>query len=338
MGTAGHMSPEQAAGLSVTPASDWYSVGVMLYEAMTGELPFKGSPDEIVIAKQTRTPVAPSAHVERLPEDLSRLCVALLDRDPKRRPTGREVIALLKGGDQDLIDAPETNRPFPLVGRSRQRQVLDSLFALLLQRKAEAVFVFGRTGTGKTTLIRSFLDNLVRQDEAVVLSGRCYERESVPYKALDSLIDSLARYLKGQPVRQTESLLPEDVAFLARVFPVLQSVEAVAAARRQSPDLPDQQELRRRAFAGLRKLLTRLGEQAPLILAIDDLQWGDVDSAVLLSDLLRAPDAPVLLFIGCFRSEDSERSPFLREIRKSMTNEPGAVVPRELAVEALDSD
>ncbi len=67
-----------------------------------------------------------------------------------------------------------------------------------------SLFVFGRTGTGKTTLIRSFLDELLERDEAVVLSGRCYERESVPYKALDSLIDALARYLKGLPAEEAE--------------------------------------------------------------------------------------------------------------------------------------
>ena len=147
----------------------------------------------------------------------------------------------------------------------------------------------------------------------------------MPYKALDSLIDALARHLKGLPARKVQALLPPDVAFLARVFPVLQSVEAVAAARRDAPEMPDQQELRRRAFAGApRAAGNGSAKQRPLVLAIDDLQWGDVDSAILLSDLLCSPQSPVLLFLGCFRSEDVERSPFLSEIRKSIAGRPAA--------------
>jgi len=335
VGTVGHMSPEQAAGRPVTAASDWYGVGVMLYEAMTGRLPFAGTADEVFIAKQTQAPPALDSLVSGLPADLVSLCMALLDRDPAKRPTGRDMITHLRGLVPDLLDVPELHRPLPLIGRSRHRQVLDGLFTALRRRATESVFVFGRTGTGKTTLIRSFLDNLIQKDDAVVLAGRCYERESVPYKALDNLIDALARHLKVLPGRETAGLLPPDVAFLARVFPVLSSVEAVALARREAPEMPDQQELRRRAFAALRELLKRLGERRPLILAIDDLQWGDVDSAILLSDLICSSSSPVLLFIGCFRSEDLERSPFLNEIRKSIAALPGLVDHRELAVEAL---
>ena len=336
VGTVGHMSPEQAAGESVSTASDWYSVGVMLFEAMTGQLPFAGTPEEVLAAKQQQPAPSPDTLVEGLPQDLVRLCVALLDRDVANRPGGRDVIARLSGGVPEPLDQSEPARAFPLIGRSRHRQVLDGGLATLHRRKTVSLFVFGRTGTGKTTLVRSFLDELLEREDAVVLSGRCYERESVPYKALDSLIDSLARYLKGLPPDQAASLLPPDVGFLARAFPVLQSLEAIAAARRLSPEeMPDQQELRRRTFAGLRELLKRLAERTPLILAIDDLQWGDVDSAHLLADLICSEHSPALLFIGCFRSEDSERSPFLLEMRNSMAKEPKARDHRELAVEEL---
>jgi serine/threonine protein kinase len=335
VGTIGHMAPEQAAGHAVSTASDWYSVGVILYEAMTGQLPFGGTPEEVLSAKQKQVPQSPEALVQGLPQDLVKLCMALLDRNAAKRPGGREVIARLSGRLPDAVDGPEAARSFPLIGRSRHRQVLDSLIALLHKRKTVSLFVFGRTGTGKTTLIRSFLDELLARDEAVVLSGRCYERESVPYKALDSLIDSLARYLKRLPTTESDRLLPQDVAFLARAFPVLQSLEAIADARRQAPDMPDQQELRRRTIAGLRELLKRISERTPLILSIDDLQWGDVDSARLLSDLISSEQSPALLFIGCFRAEDAEQNPFLLEMRKSMAKEPSALERRELAVEAL---
>ncbi|MBV8554165.1 MAG: serine/threonine-protein kinase PknK, partial [Planctomycetaceae bacterium] len=197
LGTAAYMAPEQAAGLSVSPASDWYSVGAMLFEALTGRRPFLGRPLEVLMDKQNYEPPPPRALVPDVPEDLNALCVALLRRDPRARPSGAEVLQRLGAAPRDLPRLGTQRRPF--VGRAAQLAALGAAFAAVRRGRTVAVFVHGSSGVGKSALMRRFLEGLTEGDEAVVLAGRCYEQESVAYKALDTLIDALIRYLRRLP-------------------------------------------------------------------------------------------------------------------------------------------
>jgi tetratricopeptide (TPR) repeat protein len=163
--------------------------------------------------------------------------------------------------------------------------------------------------------VRQFVAQPKVRAAALVLSGRCYERETTPYKALDAIIDALSAYLAHLPIAQASALLPVGVTRLARMFPVLRRVPAIVSWPEVDREEKDPHELRRRAFGALRELLARISLRTPVILCIDDLQWGDIDSAALLGEIMRPPEPPSLLVIATHRAAESEGETVLAALR-----------------------
>ncbi len=336
VGTPVYMSPEQAEDLPLGPASDWYSVGVMLFEALTGRRPFDGP--QSVILHRKRTEDAPSARelAPETPRELDELCARLLARDPAGRIDGKEILAALGRAPSAATVQLASNTTPRFVGRGAELEALGRAYHDTRKGRPVTVVVRGSSGMGKSALVRQFLDDAAIPSGAVVLEGRCYMRESVPYKGLDSVIDGLATYLVQQPAERLEQLLPRDIQALARLFPVLRRVPEIAEPTKLWLAPPDPHELRRRAFVGLRFLLRRLAQDAPLVVYIDDVQWGDADAATFLSDLVLHPEPPAMLLVACCRLEEEESSLLIQALRKRGPS--GGDLVRDLVLGGFSSD
>jgi hypothetical protein len=320
IGTPAYMAPEIAAGTGATPACDWYAVGCMLYEGLTGEVPFLGTPRQILAAKRMQ----PARDVRELapdaPEDLAELCMALLRTEPARRPSLMAIRKTLG------VRAGASGRS-RFVGRESELAALEAHITHVLPGAPRAVLVTGPSGMGKSVLVDQLVADIRDDVDVRVFAGRCYERESVPFKALDELVDDIAAHVGTLPAGDRVRLQPDHDAAMMRVFPSFEGV-----FERTSPVRLEAGELRRRAGLGLRDLLRRMTEEAFVVLSIDDVQWGDADSAAMLVDLLQPPDAPGVFVLATLRPEgrDAPVPEALSELRRM------GVAVEEVAVGPLD--
>jgi eukaryotic-like serine/threonine-protein kinase len=86
VGTAAYLSPEQVRGEEATPATDVYALGVVLYQFLTGRLPYEGSTlAELAVRQQNEKPLPPSTYNDEVPETLGAAVLRALEGDPNRR-------------------------------------------------------------------------------------------------------------------------------------------------------------------------------------------------------------------------------------------------------------
>ncbi|MBX7098907.1 MAG: serine/threonine-protein kinase PknK [Myxococcaceae bacterium] len=321
VGTPAYMSPEQSVGQAVKESTDWYSVGVLLYEVLTGQVPFDGQPGMMRLRRQEQSVPPPSQFTSGIPPDLEALCLDLLRSAPEERPDGPSLQRRLVRPLSSLVaQVPPEASAAELVGRASHLETLRGAFTHVLRKHQLGLsLIEGESGLGKSVLLKAYLQSVEQQAPgAVVLAGRCGETETVPFKAFDGVVDALCAYLATQPPALVESVVPRDFDALVRLFPVLRRLDELLTARRLGPEVADAQELRRRGFRALAELLARLTSKHPVVLAIDDLQWGDADSAALFASLLSG-EVPAMHVVVAARTiaSDAEPSPVVKAFLES---------------------
>ena len=338
VGTATYMPPEQAVGGDVTPSSDLYSLGAMLYEMLAGRPPFLGDDSVAVISQQLNTrPVAPSWHNPEVRPELEALVLELLEKTPASRPPGAAVVRERIEAIRNAPDLPAAAKPQPAPGRRLPQQFVGRTLELdRVQRAVDEalgghgslVMLAGEPGIGKTRLAQ-------RAGEygglrgAQMLLGQCHETEGgIPYLPF---VEALRQHVMDR----TDEALREE---LGSAGPVVARI--VSEVTQRLPEIQpapggDPESDRQRLFDAVATFLINASKAAPLILVLDDLHWADRPTLLLLQHLARRLEGSRLLVIGTYRDMELDRRHPLSESLGTLRRDPGfeRVVLRGLSAE-----
>jgi len=315
VGTVFYMPPEQAMGGEVTPKSDLYSVGAMLYEMVTGRPPFLGDDSIAIIGQHINTPpVAPTWHNGLCPRPLEALIMRLLAKDPSERPdSATDVLSALDAidlsasppserGDEGISDhhALDSLASGVFVGRQREMGELKAALEDALSGRGRLVTLVGEPGIGKTRTALE-LATYAGLRQAQVLWGRCYEGEGAPpYWPWVQAIRSYVRDVDPEQLRSEMGAGAADIA------------EVVSDVREQLPGLqaPPQlepEQARFRLFDSITAFLKSAARRKPLVLVLDDLHWADQPSLLLLEFVARELASARVMIIGTYRDMELSR-------------------------------
>jgi predicted ATPase len=314
LGTIGYMSPEQAQGHMVTTASDVFALGVVLYEAFTGQHPFPAaSALGVMHAILSDVPLAPSRIHPELPPAADQIVLECLQKDPRLRPTAADVAARLRGTMPTAAIAPASAPLAPvartLVGRASELKVLEQAWNQASSGTGQVVAVAGEPGHGKTAMVESFLASLEAGGAAVRIGrGRSSERlaGSEAYlpvlEALDSLLRSESH---GSLARVMKTVAPTWHSLLAS-----QPGHDPLRAQEVAADAGSAAQRLKREMSTLLEDASRL---VPTVLFLDDLHWSDAATVELLAYVAsRLPAMRVLVIVTYRPSEVAHtRHPFL---------------------------
>ncbi|MDB4963107.1 MAG: hypothetical protein JWP01_3106 [Myxococcales bacterium] len=282
VGTAAYLAPEYLDRLVVGPAIDVYALGVLAFELCTGQPPFGGTLHLLSRMQRTiRIPRVSETNPE-IPADLDDLFEKMLAQDPAERPTALEVANALTG----TLSQPRARREVSFIGRTAELAQIEARITDPGEH-GRLLLITGASGAGKTALIDEAISQ-ARSDRTMIWRGRCHERERVPYRAFDLIVDDLATELAGDPRLAREV---DHAAALASVFPVLAPL--VDQERAADPAAADPRVERERALIALTQMFAQLIVGARAVIVIDDLQWADEDSLELLSVLVERIGRPL---------------------------------------------
>jgi diguanylate cyclase (GGDEF)-like protein len=328
-GTLAYAPPEQSGTLirPVDSRSDLYALGVVLFQGLSGRLPFEAA-DVGELLRLHATAPAPDLRrlVPGIPPGLADLVATLLKKDPDDRyQFGEHVAAHLRALAADprfrpgaAGPPPPPDRGLPIVGRRVELARLKERWELARRGQGGIVLVRGAAGVGKSRLLDEFVAQ-VRAEGRVALSGRCAPDDLVPLAPvraavnahLDAVLSLPADRRAGEMAIITAAAGRGARTALAALSPRLARALGVDPASGPGTG-PDDDRFTETVIDFLARMATARGE---LLLVLDDLQWADSATVLLLRRLAEELSAVPLLVVVGARGDDVDREQVQHPVR-----------------------
>lgn len=309
LGTVRYMSPEQTQGETLGPATDLFSLGVVLYELATGHNPFEAKSHQAVIRHIVwEEPLPPSRLNPEVSSHLEQLILEMLQKDPRLRPTALEVETRLAGlgkGEHKQTSSGQESLATPClkrnsVGREEPMAALRAEMDTVRSGQGRLICVDGEPGIGKTTLLADFLEQIAKEAGAFSSAwGTCSERLAgvEAYLPILEMLEGLTRGDDGEIVGRTLKLLAP--TWYVRIVSL--STEDSSAERVLTDAKAASQERMKRELI---VFLEELCRTRPVILFLEDVHWADVSTVDLLAYIGTKLETMRLLIVATYRSTE----------------------------------
>ncbi|MFP4395009.1 MAG: protein kinase domain-containing protein [Anaerolineales bacterium] len=302
-GTPAYIAPELIRGDAVDHRVDLYSLGISLYEIITGQLPFDDSSSALILQIQEPTPITlPPEAAETLPAPLRDLIHTLLAKDPADRPEGANTIIREINAMSERAYALETRETLQgyihsgaFVGRESELARLQGLLVRTQHGQGQLVFIAGPEGIGKSRLVHE-VRRRAQMQGVLVCEGICHEHARIPYRPWLAIFRQvIAHYKSAQP-----ELLRMYDQTLVRLMPELSEALDNIAATDFGPE--EHRHLLSAAANFLR------ASQQPLMIVLEDLHYADAETITLLRTVGEQTQEGRLLVIGLYRDDELAHS------------------------------
>ncbi|WP_437590688.1 serine/threonine-protein kinase [Sorangium sp. So ce1000] len=356
-GTIAYMAPEQIRGEKLDPRADLYAIGCILYEAVTGQLPFDAASAVMTAIQHVSVaPLPPSHLAPGLDPALEALILRLLEKRPRDRIAYAEDVATALAPFSEPARAPARPdsrqqvylyRP-EFSGRDDLLERSEALLGRADDGRGARMFIAGESGIGKTRLVSEIADR-ARARGFRVIAGECVALSTHPTHeterstALHPLRPVLRHLvdLCGGSLARAEHLVGARGRVLAAYEPCLSALPGQHAY----PDLPplSANAARDRLLAALHETIAALADDAPLLLLLDDLQWADQLSLDVLETFPPGFfDEHRVVLIGAYRSDDPgarvERALGAPDVQRVTLARCGGATIRRMAGDMLALD